>query len=278
MANLFVPPGHFYSPIPDANEVAAHLARLGPAIFRAIPGIDLDDALITKTWDDLLPLMRQAPFQDEANASHRYHWQNAFYSYGDAAFYDALIADRRPARIIEIGSGFSSALALDTRDLLHLETQLTFIEPYPDILQTLLRPGDGEQTRLIRDRVQNVDTALFAELDTNDILFIDSSHVLKTGSDVCFELFEILPSLKPGVIVHFHDVFYPFEYPQAWVLHQNRAWNELYALRAFLMYNRAFKIFFFNDYFRQRFPDRVASSQTVFGRNPGGGLWLTAAG
>lgn len=278
MSRLFVPPGHFYSPIPDRDEVTAHIARIGAATFAKLPGIEIEDERLLATWDALVERMRQAPFHDQSNPEHRYYWDNSFYSYGDAAFYYALLGDRRPARIIEIGSGFSSALALDARDLLALSTEITFIEPYPEVLETLLRGQDAAKTRLIRDKVQSVDLAIFSELERNDVLFIDSSHVLKTGSDVCFEIFDILPSLKPGVIVHFHDIFYPFEYPRAWMVDDNRAWNELYALRAFLMYNRAFQIFFFNDYFRQRFPERVAASQTVFARNPGGGLWLTASG
>ena len=91
--------------------------------------------------------------------------------------------------------------------------------------------------------------SVFDELNEGDILFIDSTHVLRTGSDVCFELFEVLPRLAPGVLVHFHDIFWPFEYPRAWVVDENRSWNELYAIRAFLMNNSDWHIIFFNHYF-----------------------------
>jgi predicted O-methyltransferase YrrM len=271
---FFAPPGHFYSPIPDEGEAAAQtnraLARqVGPPAGVAIP----DDVLL-ETWQALYPVMASAPFEDEPGHDFRYGYSNGFFSYGDALVYYALIATRRPKRIVEIGSGHSSALALDARDHLGLSIDLTFIEPYPATLKSLLRPADYQTTRIIADKVQNVDMSVFQPLEPGDILFIDSSHVMKTGSDVCFEIFEILPALKPGVIVHFHDVFYHFEYPAPWVIDERRGWNELYALRAFLMYNSAFEIVFFNNYFMKRFPEKANDPATKFARNEGGGLWM----
>jgi hypothetical protein len=271
---FFVPPGHFYSPWPDQADAKRHLDGLDAEPLRPLPGIALDDERIKATWLHLLPLMRTAPFTDAPTSRFRYHRANDFYAYGDSTVYFGFIADRRPKRIIEIGSGFSSALALDTCNHLGLDTRLTFIEPYPGVLNSLLRPGDEKSVRLLQQKVQTVDPALFAELDAGDILFVDSSHVVKTGSDVCFEVFEILPVLKPGVLVHFHDVFYPFEYPRAWVVNDGRAWNELYLLRAFLMYNQQFEIVFFNDYFMKRFPELANDPTTPFARNCGGGLWM----
>ncbi len=122
--------------------------------------------------------------------------------------------------------------------------------------------------------MQNVGLDVFAALGPGDILFVDSSHVLKTGSDVCYELFDILPVLQPGVMVHFHDIFYHFEYPAPWVVEERRSWNEIYALRAFLMYNSAFEVVFFNNYFMKRFPEIAGDPATPFARNEGGGLWL----
>ena len=82
----------------------------------------------------------------------------------------------------------------------------------------------------------------FRKLEPNDILFIDSSHVVKTGSDVQHIFFKILPEIKSGVYIHFHDVFYPFEYPKHWIFDNHWSWNEYYFLMAFLMYNTSFKI------------------------------------
>jgi hypothetical protein len=115
---------------------------------------------------------------------------------------------------------------------------------------------------------------LFEQLQPGDFLFIDSTHILRTGSDVCFELFEILPRLASGVIVHFHDVFWPFEYPAEWIVDENRSWNELYALRAFLTDNGKWKILFFNNYFAKLERSLVEKTFPTFLRNPGGALWL----
>src|SRR5207237_8125791 len=125
--------------------------------------------------------------------------------------------------------------------------QCTFIDPYPQLLRTLMKESDFARTRIIGQRVQDVDVGIFRELEASDILFIDSSHVAKTGSDVNYILFKILPLLNEGVLIHFHDIFYPFEYPVDWV-YEGRSWNEAYLLRAFMQYNEAFEIQFFNSF------------------------------
>jgi hypothetical protein len=150
---------------------------------------------------------------------------------------------------------------------------MTCVDPHSEVLLSLLGE-DAKHITVVTKEVQRVPLSLFEELELNDIVFIDSSHVLKTGSDVCFELFEILPRLKAGVLVHFHDVFWPFEYPSEWVMAENRSWNELYVLRAFLMCNNKWDIIMFND-FLQRF-ERPLIERTFpqFLRNPGGALWI----
>jgi hypothetical protein len=110
-------------------------------------------------------------------------------------------------------------------------------------------------------------------LEANDILFIDSSHVSKAGSDVNHLFFTVLPRLKPGVLVHVHDVFYPFEYPLGW-LRQGRAWNELYLLRAFLQYNTAFEMLFFNSFLWKHHKEQLAAKLPRMATNPGGSIWL----
>ena len=138
----------------------------------------------------------------------------------------ALLRRLRPKRIIEVGSGFSSALMLDSNDrFLDGSICSTFIEPYPERLRSLLTEHDKGRIELLQTAVQSVPRDVFAPPVTNDILFIDSSHVTKIGSDVNYLLFEILPRLKPGVVVHVHDVMWPFEYPKEWLM-EGRAWNE----------------------------------------------------
>lgn len=115
---------------------------------------------------------------------------------------------------------------------------------------------------------------VFLTLEENDFLFIDSSHVGKIGSDVLFELFEILPRLREGVIVHFHDVFYPFEYPRGWLETNHWAWNEDYFLRAFLQNNSVWDILFFNNYIGMTFPEMLRKWMPLYLKNIGGSLWL----
>jgi hypothetical protein len=130
----------------------------------------------------------------------------------------------------------------------------------------------------MKPRFSRPPPSTFDDLSAGDILFIDSTHIVKTGSDVCCELFEILPRLPAGVLVHFHDIFWPFEYGEDWVLNENRSWNEIYALRAFLTYNSQFEIIFFNDFFRQFRRDLIAQTYPKFLNNTGGAIWLRRRG
>lgn len=271
---LFQPPGHFYSPISDPAEMQQHFTRLEAAPPRSVPGIRIDDGAILALWDRLVREMADCSFPEHAGETHRYHFYNDTYSYGDALVYRSMLKHFRPRRLIEIGSGYSSAVALDTRDEIGAPPSITFVEPYPDMLNRILRDSDRATVRMLVDKVQNVSLDVFAELHDGDVLFVDSSHVMKTGSDVQFIMQQIVPSLKPGVIIHFHDVFWPFEYPPGWAITENRSWNEAYMLWAFLAYNPEFEIVFFNDYFFKFFGPQVAQTSPLFARNPGGGLWI----
>jgi hypothetical protein len=270
---LFVVPGHYYSPIADPKELAEHVSRL-PAAGPELPGIVLDRAALVATWDALLPFMTSCPFPREQTAGYRFYFDNNFFGIGDALVLHALLRQRQPKRYVEIGSGFSSACALDTIDrFLPGACEVTFVEPNVQRLHDAL----GERvngTRVLQVPVQAVDPAMFDELEAGDILFIDSSHVLRTGSDVWFELFTIMPRLARGVLVHFHDISWPFEYPAFWIIDENRSWNEAYALRAFLTNNGDWKIAFFNDYFSKFEAPRVAQAFPAFHGELGASLWL----
>jgi predicted O-methyltransferase YrrM len=178
----------------------------------------------------------------------------------------------RPRRIIEVGSGFSTAVMLDACDELSLHPNITCIEPYPERLKSLLRTTD--KVEIIDSAVQKVPQTLFQELGRGDILFIDSTHVMKSGSDVHYELFEILPTLQPGVVIHFHDLPYPFEYPLKWVFDQNYSWNEAYAVRAFLMYNRQFSPLYSNSFMAMHERTLVKHHYPDFPENPGSSFWI----
>jgi hypothetical protein len=272
-ARLFVPPGHFYSPIVDIDQVRPLFNR--PEMPNRLPGISLDPLAMAELWQQFLPFLKDIPFPEDPAQGFRYSFRNPAFSYGDGSILYAMLRHFRPRRLVEVGSGHSSACAMDTIDH-HLDgnVQVTFIEPHPELLLEVLGKETANRVTIHAACVQDIDLATFTDLEAGDFLFIDSTHVLKTGSDVCHELFNVLPALKPGVFIHFHDIFWPFEYGADWVLRENRSWNEIYALRAFLMYNDAFEIVFFNDYFAKTCCDTIQADYPAMLKNGGGSLWL----
>lgn len=275
----FAPPGHFYSPHPDLEAIEADATRLfGQSSAENLPGINLNVAGQQELIARLSQFYGELPWGDEPQANLRYQYDNNLFCHGDVIALYGMMRLFRPRRIIEIGSGFSTAAMLDVNErFLGGDCALTCIEPFPDRLRSRLRPGDEEKLTILERNLQDVPETIFESLEANDFFFVDSSHVSKIGSDVNRIIFQLLPSLRPGVIVHFHDILYPFEYPKDWVL-AGRAWNEAYLLRAFLQYNHAFQILFFNSYLHH-LPNRatigIAARLPLTARNPGGSLWLT---
>jgi hypothetical protein len=268
------PAGHFYSPIPSADEIR----RDAPVIFadhpRVLPGIALDDAGQLALLRSFIAYYDEMSFTASPQDGLRYFYDNDAYSYCDAILLHCMIRHLEPKRIIEVGSGYSSCMTLDTNDL-HFDggIETTFIEPYPELLEGLLGEGDRDHVRIIPSRLQDVDVSEFDRLEAGDIFFVDSTHVSKVGSDVNRIVFEILPRLAPGVHVHVHDIFHPFEYPRAWI-EEGRAWNEIYLLRAFLQYNSAFEIVLMNTYMEEFHADFFSEHMPLCLENPGGSIWL----
>lgn len=275
-APLAYAPGHFYSPVCNPAELRCRYRDPQTGTRpEQLPDIDLAHDSQVTLWRSLIPFLPTVNRFLASGSSQRYKSDSRSYGIGDATIYACMLCRFRPERLIEVGSGSSSAVALDTFDQLFTKRpRTTFIEPYPALLESLLKPEDKDSVEIISSAVQDVDPRIFDDLQQNDFLFIDSTHIVKTNSDVVFELFEILPRLRPGVIVHFHDIFYPFEYPREWVINRNYSWNELYTLRAFLMGNRGWEILFFNDYFAYAERSRVQHDAPQILDNPGGGLWL----
>ena len=255
---LWEPPGHFYSPIPSIDEVKRNAQRVFSTTSRELGGIDMNEVGQLALFEQLAAYYVDQPFTAEQQPGTRYYFENPAFSYFDAIVLHCMIRHARPQRVIEVGSGYSSCVLLDTNERFFRSTiACTFIEPYPQLLQSLIRAEDRDRTTIVARNLQDVDPAIFSELTAHDILFIDSSHVSKTDSDVNYVFFQILPRLSAGVHVHFHDIFYPFEYPKEWV-YQGRAWNEAYVLRAFLQHNAAFTIEIFNAYLETFHKDTVA--------------------
>jgi hypothetical protein len=270
----FFPAGHYHSPIVDPSTLGDYVTIRRSADTQ-LNGISIDIREMEAFWDFNKEHILAAAFPENKTAGYRFYFEGGPFPYGDALSLHAIVGHFRPKRIVEIGSGFSTACALDSAEIHGIDDmQITCIEPYPDRLHTLLRSGDDSKVRLIDRQVQDVPLAEIVDgLSRNDILFIDSTHVLKTGSDVHYEIFDVIPAVRPGVIIHVHDCAYPFEYPPEWI-ENNYSWNEAYAIRAFLMYNFNYKILFWGSLFKTLFPEKVTREGGRFTKNPGTSLWF----
>ncbi len=267
---LFVPPGHYYSPVGNPATIRP---KDGDQPVKTLPGVDIDHTSMLRLWEEMLPAMTTCPFPAAVTSTARYAFENDAYSWGDGLVLHAMIRQFPPKRIIEVGSGWSSACIIDTIEAAGLACSFKLI----DIDLTTARSRIGQysgQIEMFEQPVQQIDPALFTTLESGDILFIDSSHVMKTDSDLNHLLFNVLPVLKSGVRVHFHDIFWPFDYPDGWSITENRSWNEAYALRAYLTDSIKWKLIWFNDYFAKLEADRARKDCPDFLRNSGGAVWL----
>jgi predicted O-methyltransferase YrrM len=267
------PAGHFYSPIPDLYEVRRDHNRIFATVSsNEMKGIHLNTESQLDWLARIASYYSELPYLTTSSQAHlRYRFDNDQYSYTDAIFLYGMMRLLRPKRVIEIGSGWSSCVMLDTNaQFLDQSCQLTFVEPYPD---RLLAAARGSEIHLLAQRVQDVPLILFQELEAGDILFVDSTHVSKVGSDVNYLLFTVLPNLPSGCIIHFHDIFWPFEYPSSWI-YEGRAWNELYMIRAFLQFNSEFEILLFSHYLGTLHSQYLFDLMPLCQNNIGGNLWL----
>jgi hypothetical protein len=272
--NSAFPPGHYHSPIPSLKEIKQREEK----IFLRNNNLPEDGIKYNKEAQlDLLHSFSDYYGDDlfsKDKKEDRYFYGNVFFRWSDAFIFQSMIRKFQPRRIIEIGSGFSSALSLDTNDLyMNKGMDLTFIEPNASRLKSILRKDDEIAVKIIEKSVQDVDEAVFKELQENDILFIDSSHISKIGSDLNFLLFEILPQLASGVIIHFHDIFYPFEYPKSWIM-EGRAWNECYLVKAFLQHNECYDILFFTNFMNCFYDEWMQVNMPMLFKSRGNSLWI----
>jgi predicted O-methyltransferase YrrM len=268
-------PGHYYSPIVDPSTIAEYVENQFLQEPDDMKGLHFDEDAMVEFWKENAEFIKNTRFSEDDDGKNRYYYNNDQFPYGDAMMLRAMIAHSQPKYVIEVGSGFSSACMLDAVDDVGLsDFTMTCIDPDASRLRRRLREEDHSRVKIIEGLVQSVPVSTFSKLNENDILFIDSTHVLKTASDVHYELFSILPSLNKGVLVHFHDIQYPFEYPRQWLFEDNRSWNEIYALRAFLTFNSAFQVVFWNGLFADRQRDLVHETDPLFLTNPGGSIWL----
>jgi predicted O-methyltransferase YrrM len=273
---------NYLSTIPDTRELPAALWT-GQS---ELPGIDMRDAQQLALLERVVE--RYGPeFDSLAHAvpvPGRFHLENGAFESVDAEMYHAMIRMHRPATVLEVGSGWSTLLALDALRANRAEGaagRLVAVEPYPFDFLTQALAAAPELAELRAVPVQQVPLAEFTALVAGDILFIDSSHVLKIDSDVRYELLEVLPRLAPGVLVHLHDIFLPGEYPREWVLGpEHRFWNEQYLLQAYLTGNRGVEVLWAAGWMHRRHPAQLRkafSSYAAASRNPGSFWFRTVA-
>lgn len=263
MPSPIFPLGHFYSPIINIDEAQrdqdliwppiepgelAHMLKAQPTA-PTVHGIDWNGAgheyLLREVFPKLIDGYDYSEHgQDDADIKH-FHEINGQFDLTDARVLFCMLRMIRPRRIVEVGSGYSTLLMADvnTKFLKNCAT-ITSIEPYPRPFLDQLH--DRGAIQLVRQRVQEVSMSLFTELEASDVLFIDSSHVSKTGSDVNRLMLEVLPSLASGVYVHVHDIFFPTDYPKTWILEKSLSWNEQYLLQALLTGSQQFRVVYGN--------------------------------
>jgi hypothetical protein len=269
----YVPPGHYFSPHPDLSLIRAKESSLFDPT-RPVLDIDLREAEQLQLLHRIADIYPTIDFPERPADGSRYYYENPAYPYSDGIVLHAMLRLIRPQRLIEVGSGFSSAATLDTNERhFNHAIELTFIEPHPQLLMGLMTDEDRRRHRVIPSRLQDVDLSCFEALGPNDILFIDSTHVVKAESDVNLIFFEILPRLRSGVYIHFHDVFFPFEYPKEYV-YEGRTWQELYLLRALLQNNVRYSIEYFQQLMFFRHFDFFKTRLPLCLKNGGANMWL----
>ena len=270
------PNGHFYSPIVDPEELRSEIERIWPSDAPSLRGIDLNEPyhvyVLREVFSKYYADFQYPELGDPDSVLKHFYIGNSQFGWLDARLLFVLLREWRPRRLIEVGSGYSTLLISDVNTrFLSGACEVLCIEPYP-------RPFLKEMSsiKLLEQKVQNVPYEVFEQLEAGDILFIDSSHVSKTGSDVNHLYFEILPRLKPGVRVHVHDIFFPKDYPVEWVLNENRSWNEQYVLRALLMFSKKFRVLFgsMNAFVNHKESLGAALNRSIDEVYGGGSIWF----
>jgi len=253
---------HYYEPMFNSRHLTKRLTE-----NRCLPGIDLN-------VDEQLAILSRFDFSDELgvfplekNGELQFHYHNTGVGPGDAEYLYNMIRLFKPRKILEIGSGNSTLMALNAikqnkEDDPDYVCQITCVEPYENHWLEKL------DVKVLREKVENLDKELFRGLGANDILFIDSTHIIRPQGDVLFEYQEILPILRPGVIIHIHDIFTPKNYPEDWVSRRVIFWNEQYLLEAFLTFNDKYKIIGALNYLKHNYFKELSDKCPVLKNEP----------
>jgi hypothetical protein len=248
---VHITPVNYYFPIPSTGGLSEKIWLEKSKLT----GINMNEDLQLQFLTKIFPA-----FQEEYNeipvsfgSPDQFYLSNGMFEGTDALTLYCMIRHFRPNQFIEVGSGYSTLLTANTI-LKNGSGSLICIDPYPS---ALIREGFYGLTKLIPKRVEDLEPEFFKTLVANDILFIDSSHIVKIGGDVNFLFLRIIPELNPGVIVHVHDIFFPNEYRRSYVMDRLNFWSEQYLLQAFLSFNNEFEILLCNSFLEERYNDQM---------------------
>lgn len=266
---------HYYEPMFNPKHLQHSLRD-----DRNLPAINMNT-------DEQLSILRQFHYNDELLAipAHKtdkmeYFYDNGSFLSGDSEYLYNIIRHLKPKNIIEIGSGSSTMMALNAISKNKAEDsnytcKMMCVEPYENSWL------EKTESIIIRKKVEDIEKSFFEQLTTNDILFIDSSHMIRPQGDVLFIYLQLLPLIKPGVYIHIHDIFTPKDYLDEWIFKNIRLWNEQYLVEAFMSYNQNFKIIGALNFLRHQHYNEFSSKCPVLKqhiesgveREPGS-LWL----
>ena len=264
-----VTPVHFYQPIPDTQTLPQTLWNQPSKLV----GVDMNDSMQLDLLRNEFPKFRDEyerfPTEPTSGAS-RFHLNNGLFDGVDALMAYCMVRCFRPRLIIEVGSGYSS-LVMGEGGAKNDACPLICVEPFPS---DFLSKGFPGLKSLVTKKVQEIDLDFFSQLQSGDVLFIDSSHTVKIGGDVNYLFLEVLPRLNPGVIVHVHDIFLPFDYPRDWVMNEFRFWSEQYLLQAFLTFNSEFEVLMANCYLAHKYPEELKTAFPNLEKWGGGSFWM----
>lgn len=250
---FYVIPAHFYEPIPNSRDLALNERRVWK--ISQLIGLDMNDKLQLTFLGSVFP-----KYYNEYVTLSKGLIKDAFQEVDREVLY-CMTRHFKPPRIIEIGSGtsthiFIKAILTNRKD--EESSELIVVDPYPT--KTVKKLADKHKFRLVQDKCENLEVDFFSQLKSGDILFTDSTHVVKTGGEVNYLFLDILPRLNKGVIVHVHDVFLPLEYPKDWLLKKHVFWTEQYLLHAFLIYNDSFEVLWGGSYMNLKYPQKLRSA------------------
>lgn len=247
LKNHYFLPENCYSPLVDRKELMHRNHIIWPDKHEnTIADVELNEETQKKTLSIIEKKYSEGIAFCNNLTNKRFTFNNPYFSIADGIILHALLLYVKPKKIIEIGAGYSTCFIQEIKNsTLENSFDYTVIEPNTEVYNSLVK--NITDITLHKQTVQSMPLDVFKTLEAGDILYLDTSHIVKTDSEVNYILFNILPVLNKGVIIHFDDVYYPFEYTKE-LIDKGYSWNENYFLRAFLMNNNKYKIILFTDY------------------------------